>query len=328
MDLYETRGIKPMLIGSEQPAFDDPDFIFELKLDGERCLAYLDPKGGTELRNKRDLRMLPKVPELSELHKQVRKRCILDGELAVIRNGRPDFSAIQRRSLMTNPFRIKLAAREAPACFTAFDLLYEGERPVMDRPLLERKELLSRAVKEETPRLAVSRYIPERGEAFFALTQRQGLEGVVGKRSGSLYFQGKRTKDWVKCKNLKDEDFIVCGYLHKENNRTSLVLGQLSEGRLAYQGHVTLGVGGGPFREIKALPVLPSSPFPELPPGNEGAVWVAPYLVCTVSYMERTSGGGMRQPVFKGLREDKKPEECRAAPTRLPGIKNTGTAPL
>ena len=84
-DLFEEKNIRPMLIGEEGEAFDSKDYIYELKLDGERCIAYLDPDKGTELRNKRNVKMLPKVPELSEIHRQVSCRCILDGELAVIR---------------------------------------------------------------------------------------------------------------------------------------------------------------------------------------------------------------------------------------------------
>lgn len=124
------------------------------------------------------------------------------------------------------------------------------------------------------------------------------------------YFPGKLTKDWIKCKNLKDDDFIVCGYIRKENHMTSIVLGQLLNRAMIYKGHVTLGVGGQPFQKIKALPILPSPPFQETPPGNENAVWVAPFLVCTVKFMEKTSSGGMRQPVFKGLRDDKRPGDC------------------
>ena len=101
MDLFESKNIKPMLIGEMQEAFDSPDYIYELKLDGERCIAYLD-KDSTDLRNKRNIKMLAKVPELSNIHKQVKCRCILDGELIVIKDGKPDFFEIQRRSLMSN----------------------------------------------------------------------------------------------------------------------------------------------------------------------------------------------------------------------------------
>ncbi len=105
MDIFDTKNIKPMLIKNTREAFDSPDFIFELKLDGERCIAYLD-NNGTELRNKRNQKMLIKVPELSNIHKQIKSKCILDGELIVIEDGKPSFKEIQRRSLMTNTFKI------------------------------------------------------------------------------------------------------------------------------------------------------------------------------------------------------------------------------
>lgn len=122
-DLFQDKNIKPMLIGAEGEAFDSEEYLYELKLDGERCIAYLDAEG-TELRNKRNMKMLPKVPELSQIHRQVRCRCILDGELAVIHDGKPDFFLIQKRSMMSNPLKIELESQRHPACFTAFDILF------------------------------------------------------------------------------------------------------------------------------------------------------------------------------------------------------------
>lgn len=312
-DLFVQKNIKPMLIGSEADAFDSDDYLYELKLDGERCVAYLDANG-TDLRNKRNIRMLPKVPELSQIHRHVRCRCILDGELVVIRDGKPDFFAIQRRSLMSDPLKIELAAQYCPACFTAFDILYYGDHAVNHLPLTERKALLQDVVREESPRFAVSRFIPGQGVAFYRLTQQQELEGIVAKRKDSKYYFDKRTRDWIKCKNLKDEDFVVCGYLPKENHMTSLVLGQYRGSSLVYKGHVTLGVGGEAFHRICSLPQTQSPPFPT-PAGNQQAMWVVPELVCTVKYMSRTENGSLRQPVFKGLREDKTVEECTEAST-------------
>ena len=147
MDIWENKNLKPMLIGADSGPFDDPDYLFELKLDGERCLAYLS-KDGTELRNKRNMRLLPKFPELSQLHRQVKKNCILDGELAVIKDGKPNFFEVQRRSLLSNQFKIRLAASSSPACFTAFDILYLDGKPVMDEPLAKRKKLLGKTVRE------------------------------------------------------------------------------------------------------------------------------------------------------------------------------------
>lgn len=308
-DLFEQKSIKPMLIGSEGEAFDSPNYLYELKLDGERCIAYLDPESGTDLRNKRNMKMLPKVPELSDIHKQVGCRCILDGELAIIKDGKPNYYEIQRRSLMSNPLKIELASRQNPACFTAFDILYYEDHSVCDLPLTERKELLRKAVHEETAHFAVSRVIENNGIAFYELAKSLELEGIVAKRKDSRYYFDKRTKDWIKCKNLKDDDYVVCGYLPKDNGMTSIVLGQYADGTLKYKGHVTLGVGGEDFHKIREMPRI-DAPIFELPSGNEDALWVEPSLCCTVKYMEKTASGGLRQPVFKGLREDKSPEEC------------------
>lgn len=307
-DLFEHKNIKPMLIADELEAFDSADYLYELKLDGERCIAYFDPKEGTDLRNKRNIKMLPKVPELSEIHKHIRCRCILDGELAVIKDGKPDFSEIQRRSMMTNPLKIELASQSTPACFTAFDILYYQDHAVNLLPLTERKKLLDEVIGSESARFAKSRYIEEKGIAFYKIAEQQDLEGIVAKRKDSLYYFDKRTKDWIKCKNLKDDDFVVCGYIPKENHMTSIVLGQYQGDVLVCKGHVTLGVGGENFRRIKALTKLSEAPcaYSE----DDHVFWVEPMLVCKVEYMMKNESGSMRQPVFKGLRDDKEPKEC------------------
>lgn len=309
-DIFETKDVKPMLISEMTEAFDSEEFIYELKLDGERCIAYLDPNTGTELRNKRNMRMLIKVPELSEIHRQVNSRCILDGELIVLKDGKPDFFEIQKRSLTANSFKIKLQSAQFPASFIAFDVLYYVDRETVSLPLMERKKILDSLITQENDRLSVSRFIEREGKAFYKLAVQQELEGIVAKRRDSKYYFGKRTKDWIKIKNLLDEDFVVCGYIEKENNVISVVLGQYREDRLVYKGHVTLGVSTEDFRVMAAQKTLDLPPFLETPSGNENAVWIEPKLVCTVKYMMKTGTGSMRQPVFKGLREDKLPEEC------------------
>lgn len=308
-DLWENKTVKPMLIGAEGEPFDSEDFLYELKLDGERCIAYLD-NDRTLLKNKRNVLMLPKVPELSEIHRNVKVRCILDGELAVIKDGKPDFFEIQKRSMMSSPVKIDMAAKKYPACFTAFDILYYDDHQVMDLPLTERKDFLQKVVQSENSRFAVSRYIEKNGISFYNLAEQQELEGIVAKRKDSKYYLDRRTKDWIKIKYLQDDDFVVLGYVPKENSMNSIILGQYRNDALIYKGHVTLGVGGEPFKKIRALDKI-HCPFLEIPKGNENAVWVVPKLVCTVKYMMKTESGGLRQPVFKGLREDKVPEECR-----------------
>lgn len=308
MDLFESKDIKPMLIGKNQEAFDSPDYIYELKLDGERCIAYLD-KDVTELRNKRNMKMLAEVPELTNIHKQVKKRCILDGELIVIKSGKPDFYEIQKRSLMSNTFKIQLASSKLPASFTAFDILYYQDHSVTNLPLMERKKLLEKVINENE-RLAISRYIEEQGIQFYQLAKQNDLEGIVAKRKNSKYYSDRKTKDWVKIKYLLDDDFVICGYILKGGDVISIVLGQYLNKELVYKGHVTLGLSNEDFQLIKSTPQLSTQPFNELPSGNDNAVWLVPKLVCIVKFMMKTANGGLRQPIFKGTRDDKSPKDC------------------
>ncbi|HKL79926.1 MAG TPA: DNA ligase [Mobilitalea sp.] len=304
MDLFEEKNIKPMLISEMRDPFNDPDWIYELKLDGIRAIAYLGKN--TELRNKRNLSLLGKVPELTGIHGSVRERCILDGELVILKNGIPDFFEIQRRALTTNAFKLQLSYEQFPASFVAYDILYCKDRELIELPLLERKAILSDMVLE-TPMLAVSRYIPEKGIELFAVAKSRNLEGVVAKKVNSKYYYDKRTKDWIKFKFLEDQDYVVCGYINKEKGITSIVLGQYSGTELVYQGHVTFGVKYGDLRKYKTLN---HSPFIYTPPGNENAVWLEPEAVCIVQYMPNDKGM-LRQPVFKGFREDKEPFDCQ-----------------
>lgn len=311
MDLFESKNIKPMLIGKEMAPFDDPNYIYELKWDGERCVAYLEPGKPPELRNKRNVRMLIKVPELAEIGKQVKKRCILDGELFILKDGRPDFSLIQRRSLMSDRFKIDLDSKHNPATFSAFDILYYDCQETMLLPLMERKALLTKAITDG-PRMAISRYVEGQGTALFNFALERELEGIVAKTKDSIYIQDKRTTDWIKMKVMMEEDYVVCGYILKGNHMTSIVLGQYRGDTLIYKGHVTMGVSGQAFDIISKHSTLPAAPFIAYPAGhgNERAVWLSPDLVCIVKFMHHTKSGGMRQPVFKGLRFDKMAKEC------------------
>lgn len=310
MSLFDTKGIQPMLLGQNNQPFDDPSYIFELKLDGLRCIAYLDPATGTDLRNKRDMKLLPAFPELTELHKQVAKRCILDGELIVSNSsGAPDFYELQKRSMMSNRTKIQLASARRPASFVAFDILELGQEDVHLHPLMSRKGLLHQTVREGG-RLALSRYIETQGHALYALAKQQDLEGIVAKRKDSKYLFGRTAKDWIKIKHMVDDDYVVCGYISKSRSITSLILGQYQDSALRYKGHVTLGINREDLAMIRQRPPAPPQ-FNPIPPGNDAARWIVP-CVCTVQYMPGNTPG-LRQPVFKGLRMDKLPHECQAA---------------
>lgn len=305
MDLFDARGASPMLIARQCEAFDSTDYIYELKMDGFRCLAYLEP-GMADLRNKRNIKMLEKFPELTKLHQAVRRRCILDGEIVVLTNGVPDFYRLQKRTLLTDRFKIQMEASRFPASFVAFDSIYLDGQDLCWEPLIKRKERLSENLKE-SDRIAVSRYIEGKGMALYQAAEERELEGVVAKRKDSLYYPGKRTKDWVKFKRMTDEEFIAAGYIRKGLHTYSLIIAKYREDVLVYKGHVTSGVTK---ETVQFLTVTKKCPLSAVPAGNEHAVWVKPDQVCRIEYMPNTKGA-LRQPVFRGFRDDILPRKVQ-----------------
>jgi bifunctional non-homologous end joining protein LigD/DNA ligase-1 len=256
------------------------------------------------------MRLSPIYPEMQFIHQCTNARCILDGELIVLKNGKPEFEEILRRSTMTNKTRIELAASILPVTFTAFDILYYDDKQTTHLPLIERKELLDRAINE-TERFALSRFIPDDGISFYKLVEQNELEGIVAKRKESKYFMDKRTKDWIKIKSYKHEYFVVCGILYaKPHGMTSLVLGQYRDNQLIYKGHVSLGVSRSRYEAVIHLPEI-SSPFGYIPLGNENAIWVPPVLACEVKYMKRSSYDKMREAIFQGIRDNISPYNCK-----------------
>ncbi len=302
-DLFENKNIDPMLLYETEP-FDDEDYIFELKLDGIRCVAYIEPQS-VVLQNKRHKDVTDIYPELSDIRKCVKKRVILDGELVVLIDGKPNFYALQKRSLMSDEFKIKLAANKSPVQFVAYDILYYDGKDLTNKPLTERKEVLSKAVAEGHG-LSISRYIEKNGIAFFELARQEQLEGIVAKKKDGLYHMGKRTHDWVKIKVMQDEDLYVCGYQPDENGKVKdLILGYYDDnGNLQCRGKVYIGVSETDRKiigEFAKKNTVKRSWFDKY----KNAVWLKPELIGTAHFMHETESGGMRQPVWKGLRDDK-----------------------
>lgn len=302
-DLFHDKNISPMLLNEVKEPFDDKEYIYELKLDGIRCIAYLGKD--VVLQNKRFNDVTEIYPELSDMSKCVKRNTVLDGELVVLTDGKPDFYALQKRSLMSDKFRIQLAARSNPVQFAAYDIIYYDGKDLTDKPLMERKAILQEKVKEGNG-LSISRYIEEKGIAFFELAKAQDLEGIVAKKKDGLYHIGKRTSEWIKIKVMQDEDLLICGFQPDEDGvPKDLILGYYDEkGNLKCRGKVYLGVS----KEERALILqyakkntVKGAWFEKY----KNVVWLKPELVGTVRFMHETQNGGMRQPVWKGLREDK-----------------------
>ena len=304
--LFTDKKIKPMLIAANMDPFDSKDYIYELKLDGYRSIAYIDNE--VDIRSRQNNPLIHKFPELADLHEQVSYSCILDGELVVLSNGKPDIDALQSRALMTNNFKINLASKKLPSTFFAYDILYFKDKSTVNMPLIERKQILQNTVKENN-RIIISRHIEEYGIQLFNMAKENKLEGIVAKRKDSPYEMGKRSRLWIKCKVTCSIDAVVCGYIRKRDGITSIIIGQYDNSQLVYKGHVSLGAGKAHIRKY-GFQQIDMSPFGYVPRGNESAIWIKPDIVCTVEYMP-SDRESMRLAVFKGIREDKYAIECQ-----------------
>ena len=305
MDLFEQKNISPMLLKEIREPFDDDNYIFELKLDGIRCIAYLD-KDKTILANKRNKNITLIYPELREIHKQANARCILDGEIIVTgKNGFPDFFALQKRSLLNDKFKIEMASKIAPVNFVAYDILYYDGKNLTNLDQMERKKLLFKAIKENKY-ISISRFIENQGIALFNQTKNLGLEGIVAKRKDGKYKLGKRSNEWIKIKNLQDEDFFIVGLTIEDGSVKDLILAKQEKNKLVYKAKMfaRLSQQEKSLLLTTALQNKSKKPFSEIFKDEKDIVWIKPKLVCTVQYIMLTKDGNMRQPVIKGIRSD------------------------
>ena len=314
--------IHPMLASSVAKAFDDPDWLFEIKWDGYRAVAFIED-GRVRLvsRNQNDL--TAQFSELGSLPQFVNaQRAILDGEIVALdEEGRPSFSLIQQRTGL-QPGKRRLARREGvPVIYYAFDLLYLDGLDLRRVALEQRKQLLQDRIKVGGV-IQFSDHYAEKGLALFEAAKQRGLEGILAKKRSSIY-QEKRSNDWLKIKITQRQECVIGGYTDPEGSREyfgALVLGLYDEqGRLIHVGQVGTGFDQKTLKEMFAqLQGLKTkqNPFYGEIGGLRKIQLVRPELVAEIKFAEWThesTEGGMklRAPVFMGLRADKPAEDCR-----------------
>ncbi len=306
--------VSPMLA---RPSKSVPpgEWSFELKFDGYRALIL---KGGEKVqilsRNEKDLGI--KFPEIVRAAEKLKiTRAIIDGEIVALDGqGRSSFQLLQAYAL---------GEKRPPLLYYAFDLLELEDEDWKGRPLAKRKE-------------ALEKILPKRGLLHFSATlgndadsllpeiRRLGLEGLVGKRAGSLYEPGQRTGNWIKVKVTREQEFVIGGYTDPEGTRPhfgSLLVGVYEKRSLNFTGKVGTGFNDKLLRLLKGkMDALAQKdcPFENLPEKRKGRYgqgvtraemkrchWVKPQLVAQVKFMEWTRDDKLRHPAFLGLREDK-----------------------
>ncbi len=302
---------KPMLAKEAPNAFSGKDWIFEIKWDGYRAIAYVNDE--VSLRSRNDKELIDNFPELLEL-KKLTRNVVLDGEIVVIKNGRADFQALQERGKAVKESEIQAGTKRQPVQYIVFDILEKDGKPTVGLPLLDRKKLLKESVKE-SEHVALSDFVEDKGEDYYKAALERGVEGVMAKRKDSTYQQGLRTDDWQKFKKLQSCDCVIFGYTKGTGARArsfgALVLGLYDGKKPVFVGKVGTG-----FTEktLKTLADIFKSIETEKKPFetdlHEEITWLEPKLVAEVFYQVVTNDQKLRMPRFRGLRNDKSPIEC------------------
>jgi bifunctional non-homologous end joining protein LigD len=303
---------KPMLAKVAEKPFSDKDWIFEVKWDGFRAIAYVGEPFSLKSRNEKELKS--NFPELDELNR-LGKDIVVDGEIVVMRDGKPDFQTLLERGQAVSPLEIQRQTKQAPVIYIVFDILEKDGQSLTQMPLMERKKILKDSLKEGA-HVLLSDFIEEKGEAYFQSALEKGLEGVMAKRKDSSYEEGLRTGSWLKIKQLKTADCVIFGYTRGSQSRGAtfgaLLLGVYdNEKKPVYLGKVgtgftqeMLGTLMEKFEKIK------TGVAPFKPEVADVVTWLKPQLVCEVIYQVLTRDVRLRMPRFQRLRTDKPPQEC------------------
>ena len=291
MDIYINKDFKPMELAESKEAFDDKDYLFELKLDGTRTIIFAEP---TEIliRNRRGVILNKTYPELMAIKELVKQKTIFDGEIILMADGKPSFNQLQQRARLKDKYKIERLMNEMPVVFVAYDLIYEG-KDLTNLTLIERKKKL-----EKYPNNAFfvkAKYFENEGIKLYDLTHKAGLEGIVAKRKDSYYYPNKRSKDWLKIKALLKTPFYICGYQEKDNT-LRLLLGEKEGGKYNYVGTISIRPSHKDYPIIKKEPVVKKGVIEK-----EEFTYIKPKLNCLIEYMVRTKNGRLRQPIYRGL---------------------------
>ena len=299
--------VRPMQAASAEAPFSSPEYIFEVKWDGLRCVLFRDADGRVRLQDRGLTDLTADIPEVVAAAKRVPPGSVIDGELvATDTDGRPDYPRLRQR--LTGGARMR---DEIPTAYLAFDALYLEGRPLMRQPVIRRRARLAKAV-ETGGHMFVPQHIDEDGVELFEACLERGLEGVVAKHRQSPYVPGQRSPFWLKVKAVKSDDFVVVGWTG-DKAFDALVVGFYEDGRLLPCGTVGGGYDQDAMRALReriADLATEESPLDGQPIMLRPVHWVRPEIVVSVRYSEWSPDGTLRFPIFDGVRPEVHPAEC------------------
>ncbi len=289
---------------SDLPAFDNADWIFEIKWDGYRAIAEIN-SSRNKLYSRNGLTFDKAYPKVFEALKSFKKKAVIDGEIVVFdEQGKPNFQKLQNYK-NNDKYAIH---------FYAFDCLEANGKSITDLSVIERKKILQ-SILPKSDVIHYCDHVDGEGKALFQEMRKMGLEGMIAKRKDSKYYIGKRTSEWLKIKNIQTQEAIIVGYTAPKGSRSSfgsLLLAVKKKSKLVYIGNVGTGFTDKSLKDLhtKLKKIIrKTSPLDVPIKETPDMTWVEPVLVCNIKFTEITEEGSVRHPVFQGLRIDKAAEE-------------------
>ncbi len=292
--------ITPMLASISKNAFDDKDWLFEIKWDGYRAISEIK-NSGVRFYSRNGIDFSQRFPAIFQALKKIKHNVVLDGEVVLLgEKNLPDFQKLQHYESNLN----------YPLIYYVFDILELDGKNMEKLPLADRKKILKQVLKKNQ----VIRYcdhVEEKGTAFLEKAKEQGLEGIIAKKKDSEYTPGRRSKEWLKLRNIQSTEVVIAGYTEPKGGRThfgSLIVANKKGKQWQYRGHVGTGFSSETLSALKKTmkPLeTETSPFKTKVPLNGDVTWLKPKLVADIAYTEITRDNIFRHPVFLRLRDEK-----------------------
>lgn len=302
------KWLSPMLATLTKNYFSDPNWIFEHKLDGMRCLVFKHGNS-VELYSRNRIKQNDVFPELVKVFTKYAEDFILDGEIVAFKGKSTNFAKLQERMHIQNPSRVLL--KKFPVVFYAFDLLYFQHYNICNLELIQRKQLLLQNFNFKEPLRHLEYKIGD-GEKYLAYAAKQGWEGIIAKHALSKY-EHKRSRNWLKFKCTNRQEFVVGGYtIGKREHFGALLLGMYKDKKFIYAGKVGTGFDSELLKTLFDkinVHTQVNSPFANYCVDSNNIHWVKPKLIVEIEFTEWTAEGKLRHPSFIGIRADKNPKD-------------------
>lgn len=305
--------LDPMLATLSHDHFDDVDWIYERKWDGERAMVYVK-NGKITIYSRNKKKLNDTYPEVEKAFQDLRlSNLVADGEICAFKGDVSSFSQLQGRMQVKN--RKEALDSNIKVYFYFIDLLYIDNYLITDVPLRTRKKILKNSLKFKDP-LRFTAHRNEKGLDYFKEACKKGWEGLIAKDAHAGYVHGRSTK-WLKFKCVHRQEFVIGGYTDPEGERKgfgALLIGYYDKKELKYAGKVGTGYNDDLLEtlseKMKKL-VTDEKPFSKNDIKAGSVHWIKPRLVGEVAFTEWTNDGKLRHPAFQGLRDDKKPENVK-----------------